>query len=63
MSKKVPLRDRQTVVSQIMTTVQVRAQLETLARREKVSVGEIGRRALQEFLAKGKSDCCSATEA
>jgi hypothetical protein len=49
---KVPLAERKTVVSQIMTTLRVRQQLELLARRENVSVGEIGRRALDAYLAK-----------
>lgn len=48
--KRIPLRDRNTVNTQIPTTVKVRARLETLARRERVPVAEIGRRALTQFL-------------
>lgn len=48
--KRIPLRDRNTVNTQIPTTVRVRARLETLARRERVPVAEIGRRALAQFL-------------
>jgi hypothetical protein len=57
MNKRVPLRDRNTVNTQIPTTVRVRRSLETLARKERVPVAVIGRRALTEFLDKieGKS--------
>ena len=52
MNRKIPLRDRNTVNTQIPTTVRVRARLETLARKERVPVAEIGRRALTQFLEK-----------
>ncbi len=53
MSKRVPLQQRNTVNTQITTTVRIRQRLETIARRERVAVAEIGRRALTAYLEKG----------
>ncbi len=55
MNKKIPIRDRVICNTQIPTTVSVRRSLETLARKERVPVAEIGRRALAEFLEKAEA--------
>ena len=50
--RKVAAKDKNVASVITMAPVRLRAQVEKLARQERVSVSEIGRRALTEFVGK-----------
>lgn len=54
--RNIPVGERNTQPIMAMVPLKVRAEVEKLARREQVSMSEIGRRALTEFVGK-KGNC------